>query len=737
MLRDEPTLKPGLFRLPDDPIAERILVPGFRAAKRVHGAFGWFTAGWIDRLAPGLAVYLNRSDAEPIRFTVAPMFFPEERAAVERGVYMSQDEAAEAVARVFIDGRARANALACHALDCLAWMIGARQLQLRVAVPTQASNYHPKIWFFDDDAHQVVARGSGNATSRGIAEGVEHLDVDVSWLPQSGERVAAAREMMKDWATGRSFGLKCVIDLPEALAKNIVQTAPSRPPQLDDYSMAAGKVLRGGNASRRAGRCLKIPVDLKWNTGKYAHQGDAVRRWQEAQPPERGIVEMATGAGKTITALICATRAQDRRGGRPFLLVISAPSIPLISQWRKEVEKFAVRPAAPTLEANTNRALTNLFRAMHGGGTHVLIVTNNLLCSPGFQRTLEKKLAAYSNSFATMLIGDEAHTLGTTSFVRNKPEIFDLRLALSATPNRQYDPDGTEEVFSFFGQSVYQFGIDRAIGFCLSPYNYHVHACTLDDEELEKFERITRRIVAAHHVGATDDEENLRQLLIARRRIIETGAAKIGLLRAVLERRGPRTLQHALIYASAKNPGQFEEIGRVLTALNIKWAPVTQETTARPKLLRRTLQDFEQGLTQVLLAKKVLDEGVDIPSIREAFIVASSTIEREWIQRRGRVLRMHRDKPWALIHDFLCLPPVELVRRYRSRSLSGIVENELHRAYAFGGHARNIAGANSVSADLDRIRSAYWPADQGGNARSPRVDSHWIAASIPRGLPWK
>ena len=737
MLRDEQSLMPGLFRLPDDPIAEKILIPGFRAARRVHGAFGWFTAGWIDRLAPGLAVYLNRSNAEPIKFTVAPMFFPDERAAVERGLEMSEEEAAEAVARVFIYGRVQANALACHALDCLAWMIGARQLQLRVAVPTRTSNYHPKIWFFDDDTHQVVARGSGNATSRGVAEGVEHLDVDVSWLPQSAERVVTARNMIRDWATGRSFGLKRVCDLPDALAQNIIQTAPSSPPQFDDYSIAAGRVMRGGNVSARVGRRLKIPANLEWKTGKYAHQGNAVKGWEEAQPPERGVVEMATGAGKTITALICATRAQDRRGERPFLLVISAPSIPLITQWRKEVQKFTIKPAVPNLESNTNRALTNLFRAMHGGGTHVLIVTNNLLCSPGFQKTLKEKLATNMSSFDTMLIGDEAHTLGADSFVRNKPELFKLRLALSATPHRQYDPDGTEEVFSFFGQSVYQFGIDQAIGFCLSPYNYHVHACTLDDDELKKFELLTRRIIAAHNAGASDDDENLRQLLIARRRIVETGAAKIGLLRAVLERRGPRALQHALIYASAKNPDQFEEIGRVLTDLNIKWAPVTQETTARPKELRRTLQDFEQGLCQVILAKKVLDEGVDIPSIREAFIVASSTIEREWIQRRGRVLRMHRDKPWALIHDFLCLPPVKLVRRYRSRSLTKIVENELHRAYAFGGYARNIAGPDSVSADLDRIRSAYWPSHDSVNARSTYADSNWVSASTPRGLPWK
>lgn len=736
MLRDETTLRPGLFRLPDQPVASTILIPGFRAAKRVRGAFGWFTAGWIERLAPGLAEYLKREDTDPVDFTVAPMFFPGERDAVERGLRMTQQEAAESIVSVFINGRGEATALGRHALDCLAWMIGAKKLRLRIAVPTQESNYHPKIWLFDDGVNQVIARGSGNATLRGVAEGVEHLDVDVSWLPQSRDRVTNGVAMVNDWSRGVSFGLSGVFELPEALANDIIKTAPARPPQPWDYAQAARETSNHSYWTPRAKRRLKIPANLEWKTGTYAHQGDAVKRWENAQPPERGVVAMATGAGKTVTALICATRAQDRLDAEPFLVVISAPSIPLISQWNKEVKKFGVTPVVPSLEANTDRALTRLFRAMHSGGTHVLIVTNNLLCTQRFQRTVAEKLTGYRRSVPTMLIADEAHTLGADSFIRNKPEMLEKRLALSATPQRQYDPDGTEEIFTFFGQSVYEFGIDRAIGFCLSPYNYYVHSCTLDDDELADFERLTRRIITVFHGGATDDDDNLRRLLIARRRIVESGAAKIGLLRAVLERRGPRDLQHALIYASAKNPSQFEQIGHVLTELKIKWAPVTQETTARPILLRRTLQTFEQGLCQVVLAKKVLDEGVDIPSIREAFIVASSTIEREWIQRRGRVLRMHPNKPWAVIHDFLCLPPVDVVQRYGTPSLKKIVENELHRAYTFGSFARNVAGVAGVSVDLNRIRNAYWPADGSVGEHLNGANQHLIASATPRGLPW-
>ena len=730
-----------MFKLPDEPVAGKVLIPGFHAATRVRGAFGWFTAGWIGRLAPGLAVYLNRDGMEPIDFTVAPALFPDERAAVERGIRMAPQEAAERVADVFVQGRAHAPALARHALDCLAWMIATGTLRLRIAVPTPESNYHPKVWLFDDGEHQVLARGSGNATDRGVAAGVEHIDVDVSWIPESRARVTSGIAMLDDWSQGRSLGIEEVVELPAALARDIIKTAPAQPPKPGDYDKAEcgnGTVREPAAryAVRRSERRLRIPTGLEWTTGAYAHQGEAVTNWEEGQAPETGVIAMATGAGKTLTALICATRSQDRLDGQPFLVVVSAPSVPLIMQWREEVKKFGVNPVVPSLDTSTDRALTRLFRGLRGGGTHVAIVTNNLLCTPSFQATVEEKLRSRGRPVPTMLIADEAHTLGAESFIRNKPQFFEQRLALSATPERQYDPDGTEEIFEFFGPTVYEFGLDRAIGFCLVPYSYYVHACMLNGGELEEFERLSRRIGAAMGVGATEEDTGLQGLLIARRRIIETGQSKIDLLREVLIRRGPRDLKHALIYASAKNPEQFDAIGALLTELGVKWAPVTQKTTGNPNMLARILDSFARGANQVLLAKKVLDEGVDIPSIREAFIVASSTVEREWVQRRGRVLRRHSGKPWAIVHDFLALPPVPLMRGDGARALKKIIETELNRTYAFGRYARNVAGTDGVHADLERLATAYWP--EGGVATGilNTASEHVVASATPRGRPW-
>lgn len=727
----------------------RVLIPGFRAATSVRGAFGWFSAGWIARLAPGLADYLNRPDTAPIDFTVAPTLFAAERAVIEQAYSMSTEEAVQRVTDVFVDGKAQAPALGRHALDCLAWMVATGRLRLRVAVPKAESNYHPKIWLFDDGTHQVLARGSGNATGRGVASGVEHLDVDVTWIDHSRARVADGIAILNDWARGRSRGIKCVVELPEALEQDIINTAPGDAPSPGDYARAVNEdmnpawatdptaVLRERFAltgTRHRPR-LTIPEALEWRQGPYAHQGDAVEAWESEPDPEHGTISMATGAGKTLTALICATRLQDRLGDQPLLVVVSAPSIPLIVQWKEEIRRFGLTPVAPSLERNAEVALTNLFRGLAAGGTHVAIVTNNLLCSPAFQSTVSLKTKHDGEGVPTLLVADEAHTLGAEGFLANKPEFFERRLALSATPERQHDPDGTEEIFAFFGPPVYEFGLDRAIGFCLAPYNYYVHAATLDGDELDEFGALTARIGAAIGRDLDEDDEMLTSLRIARRRIIETADAKLALLRAVLEQRGPRSLQKALIYASAKNPDQFDQIAAMLTDLDVRWAPVTQETTANRPRLAQTLATFEDGGYQVLLAKKVLDEGVDIPSIREAFIVASSTVQREWIQRRGRVLRRHPEKPWAIVHDFLALPPAQLLRPGGTTGMKRIIRTELDRAYSFAAHARNAAGFDGVLSDLQQIRTAYWPEGQPSPILQRAGDSV-VAAATPRGTPW-
>jgi superfamily II DNA or RNA helicase len=751
VLRDEPTLRPGLHRMPERPIGPRVLIPAFRQATAVRGAFGWFSAGWIGRLAPGLAEYLQRSEVGPIEFTVAPQLFQHEAAAVTAGSLMSSEEAAERIKSVFVEGTVSADALARHALDCLSWMIATGRLVLRIAVPHPWSNYHPKIWLFEDGRDRVVVRGSGNATDKGVHSGVEHMDVDVSWEQYSEDRVREASSMLDDWERGRSRGILSVHDLPDAVERQIIQVAPESPPTPSHYLRACVREGRPIYAvtpdmiptetSRRPApkRSLQIPDWLNWTEPPYDHQSEAVAAWEGTAEDmgarntgERGILAMATGSGKTITSLLCAARKQDRVREYSFLIVISAPSTPLLRQWESEVKDFGVTPTVPTLHSKgTEFALTQFFRRLGQGGTHIAIVTNNLLCSKSFQRSVH---AAVNETGAhAMLVADEAHTLGANQFISSKPEFFATRLALSATPERQYDPDGTEQLLSFFGPTVYEFGLAKAIGFCLVPYDYHLHATTLSGEELDQFANLSERIGQKISQGVDLDDDTLTSLLIARRRIVETASAKLALVREVLSRRGPDTLSHALIYASSKNPEQFSSIKGILDDLGVVYAQITENETSNDTLMQSLFSGFARGDFQVLLAKKVLDEGVDIPSIKEAFLVASSTVEREWIQRRGRILRRAAGKTKAILHDFLALPPVEALKIRDDRSLKRAVANELGRSATFARHASNAAGEDGVLSQIAKIRKSYWRDSGGNTAVLMRQADSLIAPDMPIG----
>jgi superfamily II DNA or RNA helicase len=548
------------------------------------------------------------------------------------------------------------------------------------------ANYHPKIWLFSDGHDSVAVRGSANATGRALEAAIEHMDVDCTWIGAS--RVRAAEAMISDWAAGRDPVLERTVPLPTALRERLLKLAPLDPPSHADYERAARLAKREptvGGASRH--QVFTIPAELQWRSGQYSHQGQAVNAWEMAG--RRGILAMATGAGKTITALISAHRAWQEHDG-PFLLVVSAPTTALVLQWNSECERFGLRPLNPGPGTAEGRdALGNVLQRLKlsgAGAIECLVVTNDALVRQTFLEALRHASETVPD-LTIMLTGDEVHGLGTPSFLNVAPEFIPFRLGLSATPVRQYDEDGTGELVRYFGDTVYEFGLDRAIGFCLVPYDYFFDIVHLDIDELDLFrqlsERISKRVAIAGRFDVRDTV--LRMLLIQRREVLENARAKTMFLADLLKQ---KTLyHHLLIYTTSKNPQQMEAAAQVLDNRGITYSRVTQVESSNKQRLAEILASFTRGDIEVLLAKKVLDEGVDIPQAREAILLSSSTVEREWIQRRGRILRKAPGKSHATIRDVLALPPPSAIR-YEDAVLASI-SRELDRVRAFGRHARN------------------------------------------------
>lgn len=415
---------------------------------------------------------------------------------------------------------------------------------------------------------------------------------------------------------------------------------------------------------------------------------------------------MATGSGKTITAMIAAHKLYETH--KPLLIVVAAPYIPLIEQWCEEVRPFGLSPRNLTAEGSAARRATELQRLRRRLTTglsevEAVIVSHDTLCTAEFRTAVEKFQCQ------RLLIADEAHNLGRPSFVDDPPECFEHRLGLSATPIRQYDEEGTEALFEFFGEVTFRFTLEEAIGRCLVEYDYYVHPVYLTETEMSDWFDLTGKIKqnAWRGEGGKPDDY-LAKLLRDRRALLETASAKLSVLSNLLDEEDAASLRHTLVYTSDKGPEQLGRVNQLLRNRNILFHQLTAEETRNLEQTKRIIRSFQDGELQVLTAKRVLDEGVNIPQICKAFILASTTVERQWIQRRGRLLRTCNavGKTHSVIHDLLALPPG--MEEGLDPDARALVRSELRRAQEFARLARNAGRPDGPLAMIDTMVDAAY-----------------------------
>jgi superfamily II DNA or RNA helicase len=270
---------------------------------------------------------------------------------------------------------------------------------------------------------------------------------------------------------------------------------------------------------------------------------------------------------------------------------------------------------------------------------------------------------------------------------------------------RQYDSDGTAKLLAFFGPICFEFTLEQAIGVCLVPYDYYVHSVDLTVDEMDVYKDLTEQISRLSwklEQGIKDAQ--LDSLLRKRRLVVETAAGKLGQLGSLLDAIGARNLRHELIYATDKNPDQLNAVNAMLSARGVLFHQLTAEETGNRRMTSDILSGYQSGALQALTAKRVLDEGVNIPQIRRAFILASTTVERQWVQRRGRILRRCDaiGKDHGIIHDFVALPPKDMLSDPDARHL---VRGELKRVEEFAAAARNYAAPDGPLATLVAMQS--------------------------------
>ncbi len=307
-----------------------------------------------------------------------------------------------------------------------------------------------------------------------------------------------------------------------------------------------------------------------------------------------------------------------------------------------------------------------------------------------------------------MLICDEAHHLGANETKKFIPEKINFRLGLSATPHRHFDDSGTQDLLKYFNtleEPTYKLDIRDAQDMdALCEYNLYIHEISLDEEEYESYLDITKQIarrVAINNGDMNSGDKTLENLLIKRKKIINHAKEKFNkvyeIIQQIISEKG--ILNYTLVYCpeglDEYQESTMKEYGKMLgmdMGLNIRY--FVGDTPSKER--KEVLESFANGETQAILAMKCLDEGIDVKRTENAILVASSTNPRQYIQRRGRILRTHPDKLIASIHDLFVLPPFDLIHddddetKNRINSINkSLIKQELLRLDEFASSSLN------------------------------------------------
>lgn len=607
-------------------------------------------------------------------------------------------------------------------LNILANLIENGILEIKIAVTEkpEVSMYHEKIGLFiDGDGNKVAISGSMNESETAISENFESFQVFCSWYDRDSERVQTCEKDFNSMWENKQNALE-VFDFPE-LPKALIQkyrTSKKTTAELKEDFLKE----QFSNEHKKKPLSPNTPTMPDW-LKLHDYQKEAVDKWAEQK--YRGIFDMATGTGKTLTGLSALTRLFSDKFPEKLFAIIVCPYQHLVEQWVEDIVKFNIQPIIGYSSSPQKDWKDRLRDAVIDIGLKSLkkdffcfICTNATFSSKYVQDQLSRIRVP------KILVIDEAHNFGAPYLAKWLLDSYEYRIGLSATINRHGDEEGTEKLFDFFGEKCIEYDIERAIKEKkLTPYKYYPVLVYLDDDELSEYKRLTKEIKNNQIVDKKGKHILTKYgeiLAMARARIIAGTSSKIPTLKEKILPYKNDT--HILVYCGAttiltqeedttsvdeKEERQIVAISRMLgNELGIKNHHFTSNENVKER--NELKERFTNGDLQALVAIKCLDEGVNIPKIKTAFILASTTNPKEYIQRRGRVLRLAAGKDFAEIYDFITLPykieDVPALTEYQVNEVKSLVSRELLRAEEFARISMNWVESESI---LNDIRESY------------------------------
>lgn len=685
------------YRSPQNNIVTEFYIPVLEKAVSYKRSVGYFSSTSLVQITKGVLGLIKNGGT--IDLVASPYLSKEDEEAIRVG-YENRTKIIENALNRSLQEDIK-NPFSQERLNLLACLIEKGILNIKIAFTENEKEktigmYHEKLGLMEDaSGNKIAFSGSMNESYNAMVNNYETVDVFCSWKSESEK----TRVLQKEEAFSKIWGnydskLK-VMSFP-SIEKSILDKYKRHSNinfNLDKEELTKKTEYGFSEPEPLVLRDSGKFIDFNGEKKARPHQVKAIENF--IQNNYQSLFAMATGTGKTLTSLFSLNELAKNVLIKSVLIVV--PLKDLVDQWQEDIEPYfngeiiTVRSGLEWKEKLSDISLLKLLDKEKYTSKLIIITTYDSFCLN------DEKILNSLDIEHTLIIADEVHKFGAVSYQRKLPEKIKYRIGLSATPKRPYDEKGTSAIFDYFcpSENFYEFSIKDAIDAdMLCHYDYHPILVSLTDFEMDDYEIISEKIsrlsviVNNSEAVTKEEKESLEQLLKQRHRIIERASNKKEIFLDKMLEEIKKYKDKTIIFA----PDGKDENGNDL--LNSYKTDLWQKLMSKGKIIsmkeyvqgteKTVIDSFTQGGIDIIFAKQRLNEGIDIPAAKRAFFIASSTSEREFIQRRGRVLRKHSSKNKAEIFDFIVIPS-----DLNSKYAHSIIDNEIKRAMDFAATADN------------------------------------------------
>lgn len=700
------------YRSKHTDIATNFYIPLLKEANIYKRAVAYFSSSSLLEISIGICALAKRGGK--IKLVTSPCLSKEDIEAIKEG-YLKRNEVIKNALLSKLDEVIEE--FEKDRLDLLANLIAMNILEIKIVLIEGGTGiFHEKVGIIEDNfGNKVAFSGSMNESETAFKKNYETIDVFCNWkIGDEARRFEKKFDAFENMWNGKDKGVE-IIDFPE-LSEEIIKKYRRR--EQADFSVDIREYCKD-NSEEEIKKSLGARLPKEYKLRDY--QEEAIKNWMNNN--YRGIFDMATGTGKTLTALGAIAKLSEKLQDKLGVIIV-CPFQHLVEQWVEDIKKFNMKPIIGFSSSPQKKWKDRLKLAISklnyddSNNFFCFICTNATFSNKEVQKLLQK------SKKSLLLVIDEAHNFGAISIRKLLIEKYNYRLALSATFDRYMDKEGTSELYNFFEKKVIEYSLKKAIEEkMLTPYYYYPIVVYLTEVELDSYNELSKKIKKESRIdeeGKVTLSELGKILILKRARIIAGAFNKIGILKKNLEKY--KEEKNILVYCGATNilseeadfsntdisdTKQIDCVQQMMhQELGMKVAKFTANESIKERLKIKESFVSKDGI-QAIVAIKCLDEGVNIPGIKTAFILASTTNPKEYIQRRGRVLRKAEGKEYAEIYDFITLPrhlnEAKVLSKKKLEYDISLVAREVRRMKEFSNLSKNNMSCKKLIMDIEEI----------------------------------